>query len=138
VPSMRVDGKPVTPTHDTGGGGQESPDPVIVTPPSGPGDPPAALAASLRGGRVKLSRAGVATIAARLEGGTAAGRLTLTAKLGRKTRQIGSARVMLPAGRTVNARVRVAKAARRAGLRAVATLSVPGAASARAVLRLRR
>lgn len=132
LPAVSVDGTPVTPTHDTGGV-QKPPEDVVVSPPPGP-----RLTASLRGGRVKLSRAGVATIAARLDGGTAAGRLTLTAKLGRRTRQIGSARVTLPAGRTVKARVRVAKAARRAGLRAVATLSVPGAAPARVALRLRR
>ena len=138
VPAVTVDGNPVTPTHDTGGG-QESPDPVIVTPPPGPGHP--GLTAGLRGGRLKLSRAGVATIAARLDGGTAVGRITLTAKLGRKTRQIGSAHVTLPDGRAVKARVRIAKAAQRAarrGLRAVATLSVPGAAPTRTAVRLRR
>ena len=140
VPAVSVDGKPATPAHDTGGGRQE-PGPIIVTPP-GPGDPPASLSASLRGGRVKLSRAGVATIAARLDGGGATGTLSLTAKLGRRTLRIGSARVTLPAGRTVKARVTVSKAARRAaggrGLGAIAKLSVPGAAPAQAALRLRR
>jgi len=142
VPAVSVDGKPVAPAHDTGGDDEASPDPVIVTPPPGPGDPPVSLTASLRGGRLKLSRAGIATIAARLEGGTASGTLTLTAKLGRRTLRIGSARVTLPAGRTIKARVKVSKAARRAAgrraLRATASLSVPGAARARAVLRLRR
>ena len=143
VPAVSVDGKPVTPTRDTGGDGeQESPDPIVVTPPPGPADPPAALTASLRGGRVKLSRTGVAVIAARLEGGTATGTLSLTAKLGRRTVRIGSARVTLPAGRTVKARVTVSKAARRAvssrALRATARLAVPGAATAQAALRLRR
>jgi hypothetical protein len=145
VPAVSVDGKPVAPTHDTGaggGGGQKPPTDVIVTPPPGPGEPPATLTASLRGGPVKLSRTGVATIAARLDGGTASARLTLTAKLGRRTLRIGSARVTLPAGRTIKARVKVSKAARRTAgrraLRATATLSVPGAAVARAALRLRR
>jgi hypothetical protein len=46
--------------------------------------------------------------------------------------------VTLPDGRTVKVRVKVAKAARRAGLRAVASLSVAGAAPARAAVRLRR
>jgi hypothetical protein len=71
----------------------------------------------------------------------ATGAVTLTAKLGRRTVRIGSARVMLPAGRTVKARIKVSKAARRAarrGLRATATLSVAGAAPAQAAVRLRR
>ena len=83
---------------------------------------------------MKLSKAGVALIAAQVSGGAATGTVTLTAKLGRRTVRIGSARVTLPAGRTVKAKVKVTKAARRAvgrrGLRAVATLSVPGAAPA--------
>jgi pimeloyl-ACP methyl ester carboxylesterase len=141
VPAVSVDGKPVAPAHDTGGE-QKPPQDVVITPPPGPGNPPATLTASLRGGLVKLSRTGVATIAARLEGGTASGRLSLTAKLGRRTLRIGSARVSLPAGRTVKARIKVTKAARRAAgrraLRATASLSVPGAAPARAALRLRR
>jgi hypothetical protein len=137
VPAVSVDGKPVAPTHDTGShsGGQKQPEDVIVT-------PQPTLVASILGGRVKLSKAGVATISARLQGGTAAGTLTLTAKVGRKTVRIGSARVTLPDGRTVKARVKVSKAARRAigrrGLRAVARLSVPGVASAQAAVRLRR
>jgi pimeloyl-ACP methyl ester carboxylesterase len=137
VPAVSVDGKPVAPTHDTGShsGGHKPPEDVIVT-------PQPTLVASILGGRVKLSKAGVATISARLQGGTAAGTLTLTAKVGRKTVRIGSARVTLPDGRTVKARVKVSKAARRAigrrGLRAVARLSVPGVASAQAAVRLRR
>ena len=92
---------------------------------------------------MKLSKAGVALIAAcRCSGGGATGTVTLTAKLGRKTVRIGSARVTLPAGRTVKAKVKVSKAARRAvgrrGLRAVATLAVPGTSSARAAIRLAR
>jgi hypothetical protein len=135
---VTVDGKPVTPTHDTGGG-QKPPEDVIVTPPPPP-DPPA-LTASLRGGRVKLSKAGVALIPVQVSGGGATGTLTLTAKLGRRTVRIGSARVTLPDGRTVKAKVKVTKPARRAarrGLAATATLSVPGAAPARAAVRLKR
>jgi hypothetical protein len=74
-------------------------------------------------------------------GANATGTLTLTAKLGRRTVRIGSTRVTLPAGRTVKAKVKVSKAARRAarrGLRAAATLSVTGATPARATVRLRR
>ena len=137
VPAVSVDGKPVTPTHDTGGESQKPPDEVIVTPP-----PPPTLTAVVRGGSVKLSKAGVAVIGVQLRGGAATGTLTLTAKLGRRTVRIGSARVALPAGRAVKARVTVSKAARRAvgrrGLRAVARLSVPGATPAQAALRLRR
>ena len=141
VPVVSVDGKPVAPTHDTGGGSQDPPDDVIVTPPPGPGDPPASpLTASVRGGKVKLSKAGVALIAAQVRGAAATGTVTLTAKLGRKTVRIGSARVTLPDGRTVKAKVKVSKAARRAagrgGLRAVATLAVRGVAPARAAVRL--
>ena len=76
---------------------------------------------------MKLSKAGVALIGAQVSGGGATGTVTLTAKLGRRTVRIGSARVTLPAGRTVKAKVKVSKAARRAvgrrGLRAVATLA---------------
>ena len=112
-PAVSVDGKPVAPTHDTGGsgGGQKPPEnEVVVTPP--PDSP--VLTASLRGGRVKLSKAGVALIAVQVSGGGATGTVTLTAKLGRRTVRIGSARVTLPAGRTVKAKVKVSKAARRA------------------------
>jgi hypothetical protein len=132
---VTVDGKPVAPTHDTGSGGQKPPEDVIVTPPP---PPPPSLTATVSGGKVKLTKAGIAAIAVRLQGSSATGTVKLTAKLGRKTRQIGSARVTLPDGRAVKARVKVAKAARRAGLRVVATLSVPGAAPAQAVVRLRR
>ena len=143
VPVVSVDGKPVAPSADTGSGGgeQKPPDEVIVTPPPGPGDPPASpLTASVRGGKVRLSKAGVALIAAQVRGGAASGTVTLTAKLGRRTVRIGSARVVLPEGRTVKAKVKVSKAARRAagrgGLRAVATLAVRGVAPARAAVRL--
>ena len=99
----------------------------------------------MRGGRVKLSKAGVARVAAKVDGGAATGTLTLTAKLGRRQVRIGSARVAMPAGRMVTASVRVTKAARRAArrgaLRVVATLTVHGTAGgtagARAALRLR-
>jgi hypothetical protein len=138
---VTVDGKPVTPTSDTGSGngGQKPSDDVVVTPPP----PPApTLTATIRGGRVKLSRAGVALIAAQLRGGAATGTLSLTAKLGRKSVRIGSARVTLSDGRTVKAKIKVSKAARRAvgrrELRAVASLLVPGAAPAQAAVRLRR
>ena len=139
VPAVTVDGKPVTPTHDTGSGGHKPSDDVIVTPP--PPSPPPALTATVRGGNVKLSKAGVASITAQLRGGSATGTLTLSAKLGRRTVRIGSARVTLPDGRTVKAKVKISKAARRAagrGLRAIASLSVRGAAPARATVRLRR
>jgi hypothetical protein len=134
---VTVDGKPAAPTHDTGSGGQKPPEDVVVTPPP---DAPA-LTATVRGGKVKLSKAGVASIGAQLRGGSATGTLTLSAKLGRRTVRIGSARVTLPDGSTVKAKVKVTKAAWRAarrGLRAVATLSVPGAAPARTAVRLRR
>jgi pimeloyl-ACP methyl ester carboxylesterase len=138
VPVVSVDGKPVAPTRDTGsGGGQKPPEDVIVTPPP----PPTPLTATVLGGRVKLSKAGVAQIGVQVRGGEATGTLTLAAKLGRRTVRIGSARVTLPAGRTVKAKVKVSKVARRAarrGLRTTATLSVPGAAPARAAVRLRR
>ena len=104
VPVVSVDGKPVAPSADTGSGGgeQKPPDEVIVTPPPGPGDPPASpLTASGRGGKVRLSKAGVALIAAQVRGGVASGTVTLTAKLGRRTVRIGSARVVLPEGHTV-------------------------------------
>ena len=91
---------------------------------------------------MKLSKAGVALIGVQVRGGAATGTLTLTAKLGRRTVRIGSTRVALPDGRTVKAKVKVSKAARRAvarrELRAAATLSVAGAAPARAAVRLRR
>jgi hypothetical protein len=78
----------------------------------------------------------------KVSGGGATGTVTLSAKLGRRTVKIGSARVTLPDGRTVKARVKVSRAARRAvgrrGLRAVARLSVPGTAPAQAAVRLRR
>jgi hypothetical protein len=81
-------------------------------------------------------------IAAQLRGGSATGTVTLTARLGRRNARIGSARVTLPAGRTVKAKVKVSKAARRAvaraGLRATATLSVRDASPAKAAVRLRR
>jgi hypothetical protein len=68
------------------------------------------------------------------------GRADLDREARAPDRPIGSARVTLPAGRTVKARVKVSKPARRLvgrrGLRATATLSVPGAAAARAVVRL--
>jgi hypothetical protein len=136
---VTVDGKPVAPTHDTGSGGQKPPEDVIVV--QSPPPPPAALSATVRGGAVKLSRTGVATIASQLRGGSATGTLTLTAKLGRRTVRIGNARVALTDGRTVKTRIKVTKPARRAarrGLRATASLSVPGAAAARAAVRLRR
>lgn len=137
VPVVKVDGKPVKPTTDTGG--KDDKDVVVPPPPPPPGDP---LLGYVRGGRVKLSRAGVASIAARVTGGDAAGTVTLSAKLKRKTVRIGSARVTLPAGRTVRARVKLSRAARRAvgrrGLRATAVLSVSGAAPARASVRLKR
>jgi hypothetical protein len=135
--AVSVDGKPVAPTHDTGsGGGQKPPEDVIVT----PSPSPAPVVAAVIGGRVKLTKAGVARIPVRA-GADATGTLTLTAKLGRRTVRIGSTRVTLPAGRTVKAKVKVSKAARRAarrGLRAAATLSVTGATPARATVRLRR
>jgi pimeloyl-ACP methyl ester carboxylesterase len=136
---VTVDGKPVTPTHDTGSGGHKPPDDVIVV--QSPPRPRAALSATVRGGTVKLSKTGVATIASQLRGGSATGTLTLTAKLGRRTVRIGSARVALTDGRTVKTRIKVTNPARRAarrGLRATASLSVPGAAAARAAVRLKR
>jgi hypothetical protein len=138
VPVVKVDGKPVKPTTDTGG----KDDREVVVPPPPPPPPGDPLVGHLRGGRVKLSRAGVAAIAAKVTGGDAAGTVTLTAKLKRKRVRIGSARVTLPAGRTVKARVKISRAARRAigrrGLRATAVLSVGGAAPARAAVRLKR
>jgi hypothetical protein len=140
VPAVSVDGKPVSPVLDTGsgsGGAQKPPDDVIVTP-----QPSPSLVAAVRGGRLKLSKAGVASIRVKVSGGGATGTVTLSAKLGRRTVKIGSARVTLPDGRTVKARVKVSRAARRAvgrrGLRAVARLSVPGTAPAQAAVRLRR
>jgi pimeloyl-ACP methyl ester carboxylesterase len=155
VPAVSVDGKPVSPAHDTGGGGQTPPPgDVVVTPPGDvvvtppPGDevvtphPGPALVAGVRGGRVKLSKAGVAAVRVQLRGGSGTGVVALTANLGRRTVRIGSAHVALPAGRRVKAKVKVSKAARRAvgrgGLRAFATLSVSGAAPAKAVVRLGR
>jgi pimeloyl-ACP methyl ester carboxylesterase len=136
--AVSVDGKPVAPTHDTGsGGGQKPPEDVIVTPTPSPITP---LTAAVLGGRVKLSKAGVVQIPVRASA-DATGAVTLTAKLGRKTVRIGSARVTLPAGRTVKAKVKVSKAARRAarrGVRATARLSVPGTAPVQATVRLRR
>jgi hypothetical protein len=133
--AVSVDGKPVRAENET----RKDDDEIVVTPPPPP--PPPALAASLEAGRVKLSRAGVAVVAARLDGGSATGTITLSAKLGRRTVRIGAARVTLPAGRTVKARVKVSKAARKAarrGLKASATLAVAGVTPARAVLRLKR
>ena len=45
---------------------------------------------------MKLSKAGVALIGVQVSGGAATGTVTLTAKLGRRTVRIGSARVTLP------------------------------------------
>ena len=144
VPAVSVDGTPVAPATDSGppagGGGQPAGGSTATPQPSA-----VALTASVRGGRVKLSKAGVARIAARVDGGAGTGTLTLTAKLGRRQVRIGSARVVMPAGRTVTANIPVTKAARRAArrgaLRVVATLTVRGnaggAATARAALRLR-
>ena len=82
----------------------------------------------------------MALIAAQVRGGAASGTVTLTAKRGRRTAHIASGRVVLPEGRTVKAKVKVSKAARRTagrgGLRAVATLAVRGVAPARAEVRL--
>ena len=134
VPTVSVDGKPVAPTHDTGGGGgQKPPDDVIVTP-----TPRPTLVAAVRGGRVKLSKARVASIPVKLSGAAATGTVTLSAKVGRRTVKLGSARVALPDGRTVKARVKVRRAVGRRGLRATATLTVPGVAPARAVVQLKR
>ncbi len=141
VPAVSLDGQPVAPAQDSGpaqppasGGG------TVVTPPAGPPAPPAppaALSARVRGGKVKVKK-GVAQVTAQLRGGAATGTLTLTAK----GRRLGSARVALPAGRAVTAKVKLSKAARRAvgrgALKAVATLSVPGAAKAQAAVRLSR
>jgi hypothetical protein len=150
VPAVSVDGEPVSPAHDTGGGGGGAQTPPrggeVVIPPAGDDvvtpQPSPALVASVRGGRMRLTKAGVAAIPVQLRGGSSTGVVALTAKLGRRTVRIGSARVALPAGRTVKAKVKVSKAARRAvtrgGLRAVATLSVRGAAAAKAAVRLKR
>ena len=150
VPAVSVDGKAVTPATDSGppagGGGGGGGGAVPAGGTTGTPQPsPVTLKASVRGGRVKLSKAGVARIAAKVDGGAATGTLTLTAKLGRRQVRIGSARVAMPAGRMVTASVRVTKAARRAArlgaLRVVATLTVRGTAGgtagARAALRLR-
>jgi hypothetical protein len=140
IPVVKIDGKRVEPTHDTGGG--KDPEDDVVVPPPPPPPPPPSLTATLRGGRLKLSRSGVATMTARLDGGAAEGTITLTARIGRRRVRIGSTRVALPAGRTIKARIKVSKPARRAvarrGMRAAATLSVPGVAPARAALHLRR
>ena len=150
VPAVSVDGKAVTPATDSGppagGGGGGGGGAVPAGGTTGTPQPsPVTLKASVRGGRVKLSKAGVARVAAKVDGGAATGTLTLTAKLGRRQVRIGSARVAMPAGRMVTANVRVTKAARRAArrgaLRVVAALTVHGTAGgtagARAALRLR-
>ena len=141
VPAVTVDGQAVTPTTDTGGGTtpdtKPEPKPAEPQPPADP-QPPAAIRASVRGGKVKLTKAGVAKVSVT---GSGTGTLTLTAKVGKKTVRIGSARVTLVAGRTVVANVRVSKAARKAAkrgtLRATATLALSGGVTAKAVMKLR-
>ena len=130
----------VAPVQDSGGGRAAA---VAWRPPAGDRPPRSPVTASVRGGTLKVSRKGVATV--RVDGGPGTGKLELRAKLGRRQVRIGSARVVMPAGRTVTAKVRVTqtarRAARRGALRVVATLTVRGSAgataSARAALRLR-
>ncbi|MET0816399.1 MAG: hypothetical protein ABWZ67_02545 [Solirubrobacteraceae bacterium] len=107
VPAVTVDGKPVAPVKDSGGG---KPGGGVVVP---PGDGPAAeLTARVRGGRLKVSRKGVAIV--RVGGGPGTGELELRARLKRRTVRIGAATVDLPAAGDARVAVKLSKPARRA------------------------
>lgn len=159
VPAVTVDGASVAPVRDSGGGDQpggggEAPGggtdgPARPGDPAVPGgdtpEPPVATpSATVRGGTVKVSRKGVATI--RISGGRATGTLALSAKLGRRTVRIGAAKVVLRKPGESRVAVRLSKAARgalrrRGALRATATLTLRDdagvSATARGAVRLR-
>jgi hypothetical protein len=133
APSVAVDGKAVEPVADSGGPGEQPGGggggtvvPDAYDPP--PVDPGAKPSAWVRGGKVKVSRKGVATI--RVRGSRASGTLALSAKLGRRTVRIGAADVVLRQPGEARVAVRLSKAARaalrrsRRPLRATARLTL--------------
>jgi pimeloyl-ACP methyl ester carboxylesterase len=161
VPSVTLDGRPVEPSEGGGGGGGGGGTPGGgggtpggggnpgggETPPGGgpgPAGPGAKPTASVRGGAVKVSHKGIAKV--RISGSRATGRLTLTAKLGRRKARIGAAKVVLRKPGAVRVSVRLSTAARaalrRGPLRVTATLTLRDDAAlsvtARATVRLRQ
>jgi hypothetical protein len=156
--TVTIDGAPVAPVRDSGGGEQPGggEEPAGGGDGPGPGDPAAPgggapepsvakPSASVRAGTVKVSRKGVATI--RVRGGRGTATLVLVAKLGRRAARIGTAKVALRQPGEARVAVRLSKGARsalrrRGALRATATLTlrdeVGGTATATAAVRLRR
>jgi hypothetical protein len=138
VPAVSVDGQAVEPVEDSGGGNPGGGDPgggsaippgdgAAPAAPGAPAGPAAKLAASVRGGTLKVSRKGIAKL--RVRGSRATGTLTLTAKLGRRKKaRIGAAKVVLRTSGETRVAVRLSKPARaalrRGPLRATATLTV--------------
>jgi hypothetical protein len=125
VPQVSVDGQRLAPATDSAGGGPAPDDggagaggggTTTTTPGStAAGSPgtttPAALAASVRGGTVRVSRRGVLTL--RVSGDPGSGTLALTAKLGRRTVRLGSAKVRLAKAGLARVKVTLSRSARR-------------------------
>ena len=101
------------------------------------------MTASVRGGTLKVSRKGVATV--RVGGGPGSGKLELRARLKRRAVRIGAAAVELRTAGEARVAVKLSKAARRAlkrgRLKATATLTLRDAggrtATGKAALKLK-